>query len=254
MEIRVLTQNLRGPSDPPPHDWASRRPRFRALLDRVQPDFIATQEAHFAMLQDLRRDAPPDAPLEWTGLGRRGGSSDEHCAVVHRADRWEVTAYDHLALSATPRTIPSTWTAAQDCPRMVTWARYRHRVSGTEVTIASTHLDQLCATSRSASAQQLAELAAALGDGPVVLAGDFNDEPGSPAYRTLTGALTPIFPTTEARDTFNGYGAGGGCIDWILQRGFDAAAWHVLTPTPPVSDHNGVLAQLILDKPATAAR
>jgi endonuclease/exonuclease/phosphatase family metal-dependent hydrolase len=138
---------------------------------------------------------------------------------------------------------------------MVTWARYRHRVSGVEVTIASTHLDQLCATSRSASAQQLVELVESLGDGPLVLAGDFNDEPGSPAYRTLTGALTAVFPTTEPQQTFNGYGAGGGCIDWMWQRGFDAARSGMCSrPTPPVSDHNGVLAQLVLDEPATAAR
>ena len=137
---------------------------------------------------------------------------------------------------------------------MVTWAGYRHRVSGVEVTIASTHLDQLCATSRSASAQQLAELVESLRDGPLVLAGDFNDEPGSPAYRTLARALTAIFPTSEPRQTFNGFGAGGGCIDWMWQRGFDATAWHVLTPEPPVSDHNGVLAQLVLDEPAAALR
>lgn len=241
-----MSLNLRGPDDPAPHDWAHRRPLCTELFRVVQPDVIGTQEALFSSLQQLRYDSPADAPLEWTGLGRTGGSTDEHSAVLHRADRWRVVALDHLALSAKPRSLGTRHTRDQGCPRMVTWVRLAD-TEGREVTVVNTHLDHASAQARARAASQLAALVETL-PGPLVMTGDFNDVPGSETWTTLTSVLTPACPAGDDHpSTFHGYGDAGetGCIDWILQRGFTTATWWVVHRNPPVSDHHPVVADLL---------
>ncbi|GGL40822.1 endonuclease/exonuclease/phosphatase family protein [Phycicoccus endophyticus] len=246
MELAVMSLNLRGPDDPPPHDWPSRRPRLAALLARVEPDVVGTQEALAPMLEQLCADAPAERPLAWSGRDRLGGHEDEHCAVVYRSDRWRPVAGGDVALSASPDRLGTRWTATQGFPRMATWVRLASRGGTGEVVLVNTHLDHVCPQSRLLAARQLCGLVGEVaGDAPVVLTGDVNAEPGSQLAGVLAGCLEPVLPTAgRAPRTFHGYGTGSGCIDWVLARGVEVLGAEVLDDGPPVSDHHPVLATL----------
>lgn len=91
----------------------------------------------------------------------------------------------------------------------------RLRVGGVEFTVAGTHL----ATDPAERPDQARLVRAALADGPgpVVLAADVNDEPGSAAWRTLAEGFVdlgeaPTFPAAAPRRRIDAVFAGPGAV------------------------------------------
>jgi endonuclease/exonuclease/phosphatase family metal-dependent hydrolase len=224
--LRVMTYNLRFASDQPPHAWPERRPVMQRLLTRERPDVIGTQEGVFAQLCDVAADLPDYA---WIGLGRDGGSRGEFMAVFYRRDRLEPLAFDHFWLSDTPDFPSATW--GNHFKRLVTWVRFRERVTGREFEVWNTHFDHQSEPARQKSAALLrARLAAVEPTRPVLLLGDFNCVAGaSAAYAELTqgAGLTDLWLAARVRhndglNTFNDFAPAvraGERIDWILGRG-----------------------------------
>ncbi|MFD0541258.1 endonuclease/exonuclease/phosphatase family protein [Actinomadura luteofluorescens] len=197
--VRVMTYNLRGVNDPPPRDWRTRLPLVRRLLREHDPDLLGVQEARWHQVRDLARTLPE---YRWIGLGSQGGTRDQFLAIFYRERRFEVLDFDHFWLSDTPSVIGSaTW--GNRYVRMVTWAKFRDRRTGTVFYQANTHLDNLSAGSRVRSARLILDRVRGFQAGaPVVLTGDFNDTAGaSPAYAILTGP-------GALRDTWTAGGTG----------------------------------------------
>lgn len=227
LELRLMTYNLRYASAEPPHAWAERRPQMRALLEREAPDIFGTQEGLYAQLRDIAADLPA---YEWIGLGRAGGSRDEHCAIFFRRDRFEPLEFDHFWLSDTPEVVGSiTW--GPKFRRMVTWVKFRDRASGRAFLVWNTHFDHEVEEARRKSAWLIRDRLARTDPGlPVVLLGDFNCVSGaSAAHETLTRGtgLTDTWTLAAHRanadvNSFNGFTPAtrrGERIDWILVRG-----------------------------------
>jgi len=119
--------------------------------------------------------------------------------------------------------VPSkSWDA--DFARTATWARLRHLETGRSFVFLNTHVDyQPQALKR--SAQVLGKwIERTVGRVPIIVAGDFNADKRSAAYRRLTrsGTLRDVFrqvrvPKTD-EGTFHGYGSVDPppSIDWIL--------------------------------------
>jgi endonuclease/exonuclease/phosphatase family metal-dependent hydrolase len=227
LELRVMTFNLRYASLQTPNAWPARRPVMRHLLERESPDIIGTQEGLYAQLRDLAADLPA---YEWIGLGRAGGSRDEHCAIFFRRDRFEPVGFDHFWLSDTPNVIGSiTW--GHTYIRMVTWVRLREKATGREFLVWNTHFDHQVETARQKAATLLKErIKAADAAVPLLLIGDFNCVAGrSPAYDILTkeAGLTDTWTaaakrTNETLNSFHNYQpalTNRERIDWILARG-----------------------------------
>jgi endonuclease/exonuclease/phosphatase family metal-dependent hydrolase len=120
-------------------------------------------------------------------------------------------------------------------------------IAGRRVLVLTTHFDhRRDSAQRPRSADEMREMAAQWGDGPLVMLGDFNDVPDSLAHRALTQV---------ARDAWVAVGEGDGFtipvdtprrrIDWVLLRG--------LTPTDAdvvrtnASDHLPVVVSATLD-------
>jgi len=257
-ELVVATYNLRVAVDPSPHSWPERRPAIEALLDRYRPDVIGTQEGLYEQLKDIAADQPD---YEWIGLGRDGGSHSEFMAVFYRRDRLEPLEFDHLWLSDTPHVIASrSWGNA--LPRMVTWVRFRDRVTGREFYFWNTHLDHEVQVAREKAAelirQRIDQLPAEV---PLLLVGDFNSVAGANrAYDILareSGLVDTWFAAHDRRNedanSFTGFEPlkhDGQRIDWILARGVrEVRVTEAVTFQPTgrwPSDHLPIVAWLTL--------
>ncbi|MFN0068841.1 MAG: endonuclease/exonuclease/phosphatase family protein [Limisphaerales bacterium] len=262
-ELVVMTYNLRYASVRPPNAWPDRQPLMRDLLREVNPDVIGTQEGVFPQLKDLAADLREH---DWIGLGRDGGSRGEFMAVFYRRERLEPVEFDHFWLSDTPDVIgSSTW--GNTNRRMVTWVKFRDRLTDREFHLWNTHLDHALQPAREKAAALIRQRVEALKtDLPVILLGDFNAVAGkNPAYTALTG--DGFFRDTwtlagERRNadynTFTGFAPAkrdGERIDWILLRGAaDVRATEVNVFSRDgqyPSDHFPVVAWLTLRGPAT---
>jgi len=226
-ELVVATYNLRFASSEPPNAWPDRRPVVKALLDRYQPDLLGTQEGLYQQLREIAADQPA---YDWIGLGRDGGSRGEFMAIFYRPDRLEPLEYDHFWLSDTPEVIASsTW--GNGVRRMVTWAKFRDRVTAREFYFWNTHLDHEVQLAREKSAELIRQRISLLPPAATLfLVGDFNAAArDNRAYEILTqgAGLTDTWYAARERsnedaNSFTGFGPllrEGKRIDWILARG-----------------------------------
>ncbi|RDI17152.1 endonuclease/exonuclease/phosphatase family metal-dependent hydrolase [Lentzea flaviverrucosa] len=225
--LSVMSFNLRYASAAEPNSWAVRRPVMAQFLLEERPALIGTQEGLYGQLNDIAHDLPDH--YDWIGLGRAGGSHDEFMAIFFDTIRLEPLEFDHHWLSATPDVVGSrSW--GNNVVRMVTWVRFADRQTGKQFVAVNTHFDHESANARLCGAEFVRDRLQAQ-TLPVVLTGDFNDVPGSPAYATLTAGLADTWltgpQTTPAYGTFHGYGPlvpDGPRIDWILTRGVTVEA------------------------------
>ena len=182
-------------------------------------------------------------------------------AVFYLRSRFEPLAYDHFWLSDTPAVIgSSTW--GNSNRRMVTWVRFRERVSGREFYFWNTHLDNDIELARQKGAALIVERANLLKtDLPIILTGDFNAIAGvSKAYEILvqTGGFADTWQLAREREnekmsTFHGFrkpAEQGERIDWILTRGpvtVDKSGIIIYAENGQApSDHFPVVARLVL--------
>ncbi|MGI5498634.1 endonuclease/exonuclease/phosphatase family protein [Lentzea sp. CA-135723] len=220
--LRVMSFNLKFASAAEPNSWPARRPVMAQLLMNELPHVLGTQEGLYGQLNDIAHDLPDH--YDWIGQGRAGGSHDEFMAIFFDTLRLEPLEFDHHWLSDTPNVIGSrSW--GNNVVRTVTWVRFADRLSGRQFVAVNTHFDHESPNARLRGAEFVRDRLEAQ-TLPVVLTGDFNDVPGSPAYATLTSVLADSWlagrQTTPAYGTFHGYGPlvpDGPRIDWILTRG-----------------------------------
>jgi endonuclease/exonuclease/phosphatase family metal-dependent hydrolase len=259
-ELVIATYNLRFAGSESPNAWPDRRPVVKALLDRYQPDLIGTQEGLYLQLKDIAADQPA---YDWIGLGRDGGSRGEFMAIFYRRDRFEPLEFDHFWLSDTPEVIASsTW--GNGVRRMVSWVRFRDRVTGRTFYFWNTHLDHEVQAAREKSAELIRQRIGRLPtDSPLFLVGDFNSiAVANRTYDILTkeAGLTDTWSAARERrnedaNSFTGFGPlrhEGERIDWILARGaMDVRATEVVTfrhGDQWPSDHLPVVAWITLQQ------
>ncbi|MCQ4207575.1 endonuclease/exonuclease/phosphatase family protein [Streptomyces longispororuber] len=243
--LRVMSLNLQVHWDNPPHTWPERRPAVGELLRGARPHLLGTQEGLRHQVRDVEAAlGSSTADYDWVGEGRDGGDDGEFMALFYDRRRLAALAHGHFWLSGTPD-VPGSNTWGGGCPRMVTWARFRDLVTGTEFCAANTHFDHASADARERSAELLAErLNALVPDVPRIVTGDFNSPagPGSSPYTRLLAAadLVDAWDTAEERGpdlgTFHDYRPpvpGGERIDWILvSRGVRVRSAHAYTFAP----------------------
>jgi endonuclease/exonuclease/phosphatase family metal-dependent hydrolase len=223
--LHVMSYNLRYASDTPPNTWADRRPVMREQLRRARPQLLGTQEGLYSQLNDIATDLGP--AYDSIGLGREGGSKGEFMMIFFDKSRLQPLEYDHFWLSDTPDVVGSqTWGGC--CPRMVTWVRFKDKLTAREFYAVNTHFEAFDATARSKSADLLLQRMAGFDPVlPVILTGDFNEAaaPGLTVYDKLVtnGGLPDSWLTADQHGplyaTFHGYRPlvpNGPRIDWIL--------------------------------------
>lgn len=257
--LRVMSFNVRLPAESDgPDRWELRREQVVRMLRQQDADVIGTQEL-FAEQGDYLATQMPE--YAWFGRGRESNGSGEHMGVFYRRDRLRVIESGDFWLSDTPDVAGSiTW--GHPHPRMVTWALFETTADRRRFYLFNTHLPYRGEDedARLRGAQAIAQRLRALPtDVPVVLTGDFNTVPDSPAYAEFKGLLRDAWISAARRrgpeSTFHGFsGQPQKRIDWILVRGLEAERMRVVDSQENgryPSDHFPLLVELTW--PAAAA-
>jgi len=254
--LNVMSFNIRyNNPDDGVNAWPHRTDRVASVVRFHAPDVVGMQEALIGQIRDLGRRLPSYA---WIGVGRADGKQDgEFSPIFYRDDRLEVLDHDTFWLSKTPD-VPGSkgWDAA--LPRIVTWARFSDRTTGTTFFHFNTHFDHRGEQARKESArllvQQVEEIA---GAAPVVVTGDFNVEDDAEAYLILTESMDDARNRVEMPHgppgTYFGFAVTekpGRRIDYIfIKNGVDVRRFGTLTDQwrgRYPSDHLPVLAEVVV--------
>jgi len=250
--LRVMSFNVRLPSpDDGANRWELRRDLMVRTIREQAPDLVGTQE-----LYKLQGDylVGKLAHYAWFGRGRRGDDGDEHMGVFYRTDRLKVVESGDYWLSDTPD-VPGSISWGHPFPRMVTWAIFELKAGGQRFYYANTHFpyrDQDEPARTRAAQEILHRLEAVPANLPIVLTGDFNTTPASPAHALLTGLLHDAWLDANSHSgpeaTFHNFtGTPDRRIDWILYRGLHADTVRTVTTQQDghyPSDHFPVVAEL----------
>jgi endonuclease/exonuclease/phosphatase family metal-dependent hydrolase len=238
--------------------WANRKKKVADVIRFHKADIVGVQEALLSQLRDLESLL---SDFAWCGVGRTDGKeAGEYSAIIYRRSRFQLIETKTFWLSETPETPGSKgWDAAY--PRIVTWAKFKDRISKKTFFHFNTHFDHRGDRARTESAtlilKKIEEIA---GSSPFVLTGDLNVREDSPAYKTLRDGSAKLKLSDTRYVSVNGHFGGdstfssfkelepGNTIDHIFVRagtrvsehGTLSDRWNGLW----ASDHLPVLAEI----------
>lgn len=180
--------------------WSDRVADVAGLIRYHDPTLVGLQECWLGQTDDLREALPE---YEWFGQNRDIG---EHTPIgVHR-ERATITDRETFWLAPDRTDRRPAWDAT--LPRLATHVTVESEASSEPIDHFNVHLDVDGERARSESAAILRERFAEC-DGPVILTGDCNCRPDSPAYETLTGELDDARVHVERPygpyETYHGY-------------------------------------------------
>jgi endonuclease/exonuclease/phosphatase family metal-dependent hydrolase len=254
--LTVATYNVRHAGlDDGPDGWPERR---AAVLDRLRaldPDVLALQECAGDQHADVAAGLPH---LDWVGVAEEPGSG-EHNPIGY-GPRLELREGGTTWLSATGEPGSVGWDA--DYPRVLTTASLHDGAADRPVTVFNAHLSHVGPRARRESAALIRRRVADLDGRPALLVGDFNTEPGDPAYErflegpTLVDARTVAETATGPATTLTEYTAlrPGRRVDHVLVTPGVAVRRHVVDDTTVdgryPSDHLPVVVEATYPEPA----
>jgi endonuclease/exonuclease/phosphatase family metal-dependent hydrolase len=186
--------------------WRNRKTKVADVIRFHKADLAGVQEALLSQLRDLKTMLPG---FSWCGVGRTDGKeAGEFSAILYREARLQLLETKTFWLSERPEEPGSMgWDAAY--PRIVTWAKFRDRVSKKIFFHFNTHFDHRGDQARTESAKlvlnRIEEIA---GSSPFVLTGDLNVREDSAAYKTLRDGTARLKLSDTRYATVNGHFGG----------------------------------------------
>ena len=184
-QTTVMTYNIRNSNGQDGvNRWKLRKASWFALVRKVNPDILGTQEVLRDQLNDLKKTLPD---YETYGVGRNDGKhKGEHSALFFKKDKYELVKGGNFWLSETPQVPGSkSWDAA--ITRICSWVQLRDKSTGSTFFVFNTHFDHKGKQARRNSAVLIRQYIDSLaGNDPVIVTGDFNLEPSDAGYSTMT--------------------------------------------------------------------
>jgi len=167
-------------------EWTTRRWRILEEIIRYDPDVVCLQEVdHFKLIKKAlgsigyhgRFVQKPDSPC----LYLDSNNGPDGCAIFYKKDKFEMISKSSRVLKV--------WGVASN--QVVLGLNLRHKESGKEICVATTHLKArsgaLLSTLRNEQGKDILDwLETISADRPVILSGDFNAEPSESVYSTMT--------------------------------------------------------------------
>jgi len=188
LSLRVMTFNLMCPvcgwSDY--GRWGLRQGGLIASLREGQPDLLSTQELITPGNLEIVREALPRLDPYYL---KRGVPLLDAVLWVDR-ERFEVLAQGGFWVSDTPDAAIG-FNETLSVPRVVIWLRLRDRPTGTTFVLVGLHLDNN-RHNKPPAVTLLRDRLPQLGALPLIVAGDFNIQTGSPLMPKLLGSTPPV--------------------------------------------------------------
>ncbi len=214
-EIKVMSLNVRfdNPADGI-NAWEHRIPLMETYMAEEMPDILGVQESLHHQNEDLLQIMSGYA---YVGTGRDDGlRSGEFSPVFYRTQTFTLMEHGQFWLSETPD-IPGSigWEAI--LPRVVSWAKLKHRESEREMVVFNTHFSHVSDLAREKSMEFMSDqIQKIAGEFPVIVTGDFNITKGSPLYDYMIDHLEQNNglrnveyysqqPVVNADNTFNAF-------------------------------------------------
>lgn len=220
--LTVMSYNIRyGSAEDGPNSWDIRKPATVSMIKDQAPDVMGVQEAFSFQIEYITENCPD---YGFVGISRLDPKDAETPAIFYDRTSVELLDWGNFWLSETPDRVSFGWDAA--CERNATWALMRHRKTGKKFYFVNTHLDHVGKTARAEGLKTvLAKIGEMNGKGlPVVLTGDFNTSADDPSLDVLDGkmhdARYSASGSTDALNTYNGWGNSSTAIDYIFFDGF----------------------------------
>ena len=213
-ETTVMSVNLRfGLADDGENAWEKRCCAFSPLFKTSTPDFIGMQEANNFQTRYM---AQLLSDYRFIGVRNPSPSAWQNNLIFYKKT-WQCIRNTHFFLSETP-TMESKLEGSR-WPRQCVMGYFE---SGDKrLVVITTHFD-FDEGVQKRSAELVLEFLKEFPDGvPVIITGDFNAPPQSPAHRTFAShGFRDSFAGNHS-STFHGFTGHdlGGHIDWILYKG-----------------------------------
>ena len=207
-QVSVMSYNIRYATESDGENaWSQRKGYLAAQVAFYEPDILGVQEALLEQLEFLDEELQQ---YTWFGEGRDGGKKGEFSALFYNTEKFEVLDTNTFWLSETPETISKGWDAALN--RICTYGLFREKETGKQFYVFNTHFDHLGELARQRSAELIVDKIKTINSEnlPVVLMGDLNLEPDSPALAPIFGFLNDSKAAASQvvfgpEGTFNGF-------------------------------------------------
>jgi endonuclease/exonuclease/phosphatase family metal-dependent hydrolase len=252
IELSVVTFNVLVDlgSQPGVPRWADRRELCVQVLRQSNADLIGLQEPLPAQVDYLLSELPGYDAVAYKGY--------PDATLLFKREVFEKLDHGHWWLSPTPERVSTGF--GNTLPRLVVWAKLRHRAGGRDLFVFNTHFDnsmpsqvrmaELCQQQLAKFAQQKL---------PMLFMGDFNTTQTRGDYPKLISggwqdayAVSPQASPGGRDDNVPTMYEGSGRIDHIFYHGdsWRPVAWERLESPDekkPLSDHYPVLARFKLN-------
>jgi endonuclease/exonuclease/phosphatase family metal-dependent hydrolase len=168
--------------------WEDRIGYISDTIARHDPDLVGLQELFTGEEVQQLLDLNP----EYDALFYTDETTDYADATIWwRADRYELLESGFYWLSPSPDTPLSVGFSPPQLPRMVAWAQLRELSSGAELLFVDTHFDNNTPSQELSAPLLLERTQDQAGPLPIIVVGDFNSRPDTPAYAILSGGVAP---------------------------------------------------------------
>jgi len=257
-QINIITFNIRLNT---PNDginaWPNRIEMVTGLFKYHEPDIFGLQEALIGQIEDIQNNLPD---FEWFGVGRDDGyKAGEFTPIFFNKTKFILIEQSTFWLSETPEKPSKSWDSSLN--RIVTWGRFKSKVTGKQFLVFNTHFDHKGMEARKQSAILIRKKIEEMTKDknlPVILTGDFNLTPDQEPISLLKRYLSDSREVTELPPygpvgTFNSFDWNApmeGRIDYIFVQGsIKVLKYAVLTDSKEQrwpSDHLPVFAKVLL--------
>ena len=210
----VMTMNLRfGLAQDRMNRWELRKSMVSRILETYPADFLRFQEVNHFQAEHLCRVLKEHNHIGWHSKN----VSWWQCNMIFYHNSWTCLEQNHYFLSRTPgmeSKLPgSKW------PRQCVVGRFQKQ--GVELIVVNTHFDFKPGVQKESADLVMGFLSRFPGKIGCIVTGDFNANPGSPAYeRFMVNGFHEVFAGRSV-STFHEFQGKetGKHIDWILFRG-----------------------------------
>jgi len=193
-ELNIMTFNIRlDLASDSLNSWQYRKDKAASQILFHEADIIGVQEALHNQMLDLQQALPG---YNYAGGGREDGKTKgEYSAIFYNTKRLELLSSATFWLSETPAVPGSkSWDAA--ITRIVTWAKFKDRLTGKIFFDFNTHFDHIGKIARKESATMLLHAVDSLaGKTIAIITGDFNAHPSDEPIRVITDKQDPLHLT-----------------------------------------------------------